>query len=438
VALGVKIGSWSVATSDTVGTTFAQSGFGFVPTALIVWTTARMTDGSSTSLHGRKNFGYCTGTSNRVTTMVNSRDANATTDCDSMIRTDCMCGYVGPTGTFDGAMDLSSFDADGFTPVIDVQHAVAMRYNYIALGGSDLTNVACGTWTEPGSTGVQAIITGLAFQPTFAFLSGTQATATNTRTDDWSQFHGVMDGTSEWVCAYAENHGLTDGDPWSYGRNGECAALFDGTAAINANATNFRASFSSFNSDGLSINVAERTGSRLGSYLALRGPRFKVTSVTTRTDGNNIAITTAGVGTPKLAFLMSNGVAEHSADTPTNGGSYTVGVAESTTSRFAHTMRSEDAAATTNIASHQVSDGVYVKTTTAGVLDAEMDLVSFDSDGATFVMDNTEPASGESWVGVVLFGDASPAITRAPDAGALAWTGYAPSLGFSILMPDEA
>jgi hypothetical protein len=413
VALGVKIGSFTAATTDTVGTTFAQSSFGFVPTAIIMWTTGRSTDGSSTSLHGCISIGYATGTSNRVLTMVNSRDSNATTDNDSMIRTDAMCGYVGATGGFDGAIDLQSFDADGFTPVVDVQHAVNRRYNYIALGGSDLTDVACGTWTEPASTGVQAIVTGLSFQPTIAFLSGTQATATSTRIDDCNIFHGVMTATDQWVCMYGENHGLTEGDPWSYGRNGECAVLLDPAAAIDAGATNFRASYSSFNSDGFSISVTERAASRLGSYLALRGPRFKATSVTTRTDGNAITVTSAGVGTPKLAFAMSNGVAEHSADTPTNSGLVSIGAAESTTSRFAHAVRYEDGSANSNIITHQVQDGIYLKTTTAGVLDAEMDLTSFDSDGASFVMDNAEPASGESWVGLVLFGDAAVGGGRA-------------------------
>jgi hypothetical protein len=439
VALSVKVGNVNVATSDVVTTTIPVSGLGFQPKVLILIAhpNTATTDNTSASQHGRWSYGFSTSTTNRVCVLNNSRDNNATTDTDSMIRTDAACGYISATGVLDGAVDLSSFDADGFTLVVDVQHIIQQRYLYVALGGTDITDATTGTWTEPGSTGVQAVVTGLAFQPTCMILAGNQATATNTRVDDMGHFFAVVDGTNQWVCAYGENHGLTDGDPWSYGRNGECAALFDPAAAIDAGAMNFRATFSSFNSDGLSINVTERAASRLFAYLALRGPRFKATSVTTRTDGNDIVVSSAGVGTPRGCVVLSNGLAEHAADTPTNGGQIAFGAADSISSRFSAGNRSQDAAATTNNIAIVEFDGVYGKSTTAPGVDAVMDLKSFDGDGATFVMDDTEPTTG-SWAGVLLLGDADAAVTRAPDAGALAWAGYAPSLGFSILMPDEA
>jgi hypothetical protein len=405
VALSAARGTFLVATSDVVTTTFAESGFGFQPKALIIWTSNRAdateSDGSATTGHGRTTIGFVASTSSRVAVFAQSRDANAQTDTDSQIRTDAICGFIGPTGSTDGLIDLQSFDADGFTAVVDVQHvSTGARYHWLALGGSDITDVATGTWTEPGSTGVSAVVTGLSFQPSFAMLSGTQGTAAGTIVTDHGLFVGAMTAADQWVSAYAENHSLADGDPWAYGRDGECAAMFDGAAAIDANVTNFRASYSSFNSDGFSINVAERTGSRLFGYLAIKGTGTfaKVTSVTTRTDGNDIVVTGAGVGAPRGMFAMSNLVAEHASDTPTNenGAGICVGAATSISDRACVMTRSQEAAATTNIISGSQYD--------TGAVTALMDVKSVDSDGVTFVMDDTEPTAG-SWVGVILFGD---------------------------------
>jgi hypothetical protein len=414
VALSLAVGRVFASSADAAGTTYAETGLGFQPKVLIVWSTPQSgtstpTDNASTSQHLRWALGFATGTSNRACALAQTEEGSATTDSDSMVRTDCVCGQLSNAGAISGRVDLQSFDADGFTLIVDQQHNASAGYYYIALGGSDLTDAACGTWTEPGSTGVSAVVSGLSFQPTSAFLAGGHATALDTRVDDFGWFLGALTATDQWVMAYGENHGLTDGDPWSYGRNGECAAMFDPGAAINAGALNFRAVFNAFTSDGFSLNVTERAASRLFIYLALRGPRVKVTSLTTRTDGNDIAITGAGVGTPRGCFVASNGLAEHAADTPTNGGVMVLGAASSPTNRHSSMAGSEDAAATTNIYSGVEFDQIFQKLAPGTpTTDALMDLVSLDSDGATFVMDDPEPTTG-SWAGVVLFGDAAAA-----------------------------
>jgi hypothetical protein len=409
----VKVGSIAVLSTDVATTTYAPTSFGFQPKALLIWgnsTGSGLADQTSGSQHGRFCKGFATGTGARYCVAVQAEDNSAVTDNDSMVRDDCVFIHLSNAGASNGRIDVQSIDADGFTLVVDEQFGNSIAIHYIALGGSDLSDVAVGTWTEPGSTGVQTIVSGLSFRPTFGLLALTQGTTINTRADSCGISIGAMDGTNEWVTLFGETNNLTDGDPWSYSRDGECIAMLDPAAAVDANSTNFRASFSSFASDGLAINVAERAASRLGIYLLMRGPRFKVTSIATRADGNDIVVTGAGVGTPRGCLVASNMVAETTADTPVNtaGGAVGFGAAESPTVRRAVSMHTADAAATTSAVNIVEFDEVYARLAHgSATIEALMGLVSFDADGATFVMDDPETGGSEAWAGVVLFGDAS-------------------------------
>ncbi len=418
-ALQTFRGTFLVNSTDTVGTTGSPSGFGFQPKALIVWNGASgsATDNVTTSQHGRFGIGFVASTSSRVLVLVQHEDNSGTVDADSMIRTDAIAGSLTNAGAVSGLIDLQSFDADGFTWVVDDQLAEARNFGYLALGGDDLTNVATGTFAEPDSTGVQSVVTGLSFEPTFAAFIGSQATATNTRADDWRPMIGVTNGSGEWVAVAGDNQGDDPSATRSYGRSGEVLALMDGTPP----ATDCRASFSSFDSDGVNLNFAETTAAgRLFGYLALRGPRTYVTDVLTRTDGNDIVVTGAGVGTPRGILVASTGQAEHSADTPAAPGWMILGGGVSDASRSTQGTRANDNLATTEAVGINETDEILAKSTNGAAIDALMDVKSIDSDGVTFVMDDTEPTAA-SWVGVVLFGDAAAAAGCTPFGGMGFW-----------------
>src|SRR3972149_9729964 len=82
-----------------------------------------------------------------------SIDAGASSDSQfSQNITEIMRAYTDVT-TLDGILDFSSMDADGFTVIYDDQFTQAYRISYLALGGTDLTNVYIGSQQQPASTG---------------------------------------------------------------------------------------------------------------------------------------------------------------------------------------------------------------------------------------------------------------------------------------------
>lgn len=403
MALSVARGSFAVLSTDTVGTTGSPSGFGFQPKALIIYAGASgsAADNVTTSQHGRFCLGLVASTTSRVCVLVQHEDNSAAVDSDSMIRTDAICGSLTNAGAISGLVDLQSFDADGFTWIVDDQLAENRNFSFIALGGTDLTDVAVGTFAEPGATGVQAVITGLSFQPDFAALIGSQAAATSTRTDDAQAMLGVTDGTGEWVVAMCDQQADDPSATRSYGRSGECLALMSGTPP----ATDCRASFSSFDADGLNLNFAERTAAgRLFGYLALQGGSYHVTEVLTQTDTTtDIVVTGAGVGTPRGILVASCGQAEHAADTPAAPGWLIAGAGVSTTDRGSQGTRWNDNVATTEAVGINETDEILAKSTNGAAIEALMDVKSVDADGVTFIMDDAD--ASQSWAGVLLFGD---------------------------------
>jgi hypothetical protein len=301
--------------------------------------------------------------------------------------------------TTDGRADFSSFDADGFTIIIDDQFSADYRIDFLALGGADLTNAAAGLDARDGDTGNHSV-TGVGFQPE-ALLTGFAWTGdANSDHAVWSL--GVATGASNLgVVAWnaVDNQGTSK--TCGYGYDGETLAGPYGDIIY------FRDSFVSFDADGFTLNQLEGTGQSL-VYVALAGGQYSVGDLTTRTDGNDIAESGLGFQPVAVMFASANR-ALSTQDTTTAHGRVSIGAGTSTTNRAVQAISDEDNLATTETATTNQGDAVYAHVVDDAI-EALMDIKSIDADGFTCVMDDTETSA--CWVTYLAIGSAAAAAAE--------------------------
>jgi len=161
-----KVGSFNIDPSKGVTQTQSISGLGFQPKIVLFWwggsTASSDTVAGGTYCVG---FGAAISSGSRFCVAGVSDDAAADSNAARAHYVDsCIRVYSNGEPTLDGIMDFSSMDADGFTLVVDDQFTNAYRISYLALGGTDLTNVYIGNKAEHLVI-EQYQVTGVGFQP---------------------------------------------------------------------------------------------------------------------------------------------------------------------------------------------------------------------------------------------------------------------------------
>ena len=286
-------------------------------------------------------------------------------------------------------------DSGGFTLVITDAFTINLRVHYLALGGSDLTNMATGILTEPGATGNQDVTT-LSFQPDAAifFSSMVSADPPGTQTDATMMIGAAAGATpANAVWAGGSDNSNSPTQTVSYNRAGESIALFD----TSISGTNGRASVSQWLSNGFRLNWAERGGSRRVEYVALKGGLYTVGDLLTQTD-TTTPIVESGFGfSPKAGLLLSNTQAQSSSDTVQNDDAWSAGAFTSSTERGAQGTRDRDNQGTSQAATSVQHSESYVRISTADAVDGMMDIQSVDSDGFTSIMDDADPSAAFVW-----------------------------------------
>jgi len=396
-----KAGAFNIGTGGA-GTTVPVTGVGFQPKVVLYWWSGRTanTDSAGTANHQR-GFGVGVSTTDRRAVCSQSRDNAANAVSDAAHRADAAICSLTTTGAIDGLADHSSMDANGFTLVIDANFATDLRIHYVALGGSLLTDVATGMFTEPGATGNQDV-TGLSFQPDAVVLFSAMIGADPPGTAiDSTMMLGFAAGAGNpndiiWASG-GSNDGTGTMRTASYSRAGESIALFNAPITL----TNGRAEVDAWLANGFSLNWNERAGSRRIHYLALKGGNYLVGDLLTQTSLTTIAETGFGFS-PKGALFVSHNKAQSSADAVQAHDESSVGAFSSTTDRGGHCLIDEDAVPTSDVGTAVEHDELYCNLSTATAIEGLMDIQSVDSDGFTLVMDDADPA--QSFVGYLAFG----------------------------------
>lgn len=389
MALQAKVVTF-LAVDGIVGTTQAITGVGFQPKAILFWTFGSNSAGNQTTnaQDARCSFGFAASPTLRGCTAWFIADNVATMDTSQATRADCcICSVAGAAIT--GRWDLQSFDSDGFTLIVDQDPPAGDNRRIVALclGGTDIVNATTGQWNTPGATGNQDI-TGLGFQPDIVFFiaDGEDGPLPVAHTfAAWCL--GVAKSAAEQAVGWGEAQDASANSITSrYARYDECLLFYDDTLSQH------RATFVSMLSDGFRVNwLASPQAGQPIQYLAIKGGSYRIGNGLTATSLTTVV--TSGYGFAPKAVLVSSPLATavSAAGTPNANLNWSIGAADSPTSRAAHATNEQNGQATSDVWFSQLLDAIYSNISAGAGVVGIMDVQSFDSDGVTFVMDDADP-----------------------------------------------
>lgn len=374
MALSVKVGSFSQPT--TTGNS-SVTGVGFQPKVILFFANSRTSDGSSPGAMFA--FGAGVSSSDRRAGAYSSTDNNSGGQVGfSEGNTRCI-RISDSTGNTLATADFVSHDSDGFTLNWANADANARVINYIAIGGTTLTNVMGGSGAMRTTTGNQSY-TGVGFQPDailFFFTHYSQSTN-----------GGSNAGHSRFTIGYANSSSSRGYSGW-LSRNGENPTVTNRVQKTNRcfgqlTTDSLLSEFDivSFDSDGFTLN--QTTASSTADsfyYVAFKGAQFKVGSFNQATSTGNQS--TTGVGfQPALLMLQSINNTTSSSVLANSRNSF--GAGSSSSARAAIFNGDRDNVATT-ITDTDLDRTSIIKMMTEGTpsTEADGDLNSLDSDGFT-------------------------------------------------------
>lgn len=396
MALNVKAGTFDISSTAGVSDQLQVTGVGFEPKIVILfWSGTTRTSAGAQAEDISFGWGAFVSGSSRFMVGGASNDDSATmASARFQHNLRAMKFHANGSTTEAGGLDGWSMDSDGFTLVYDVVFASSIKCHYIALGGADLTNYKLATRGVATTTGNYSV-TGVGFQPDALLVFCSSVNAAANQASDTIFSMGFTDGTNQAVIAFQDDNGTASSETDGYSYSGELIA-----ASSSANTINIREALVSFDSDGFTMNHIEGTSSYVYHYIALKGGQYKVGTLNTRTDTNDIAIT--GVGfTPEAILFASSVRAQSTQDTLTANAALSFGAATSESERVACGVWSEDGLADSETSAGYHDAAVYMNVRDDAVA-ALMDLKSKESDGFTCVMDTVEPtaASQVMWLAI--------------------------------------
>jgi hypothetical protein len=302
----MALNSYSGSFTITAGASSkAVTGLGFTPKLVIFWggTSAAVTGSVASSMFY---FGASTGNGNNHCNPIVRDQDNVGTSAASRTHSATHCIYkYNATGAVDYSATMTSFDADGFTIGIDDTPATDSVVCFLALGGTDITNVEVGTSTfdttkTAGQT--QDITLSGAFQPTSLIIAtASSSSAAEGSSNDLYSTLGFTDGTSQFSAT-----------AWS--GNGAAAATYrrvlsNTRIAFRENdaSTAYAFNFNSFLSNGFRMGVEiQAPGAYKFMYIAIKGPRVFAGDFVANTTTADVTSESAACGfTPNTLFIMS-------------------------------------------------------------------------------------------------------------------------------------
>jgi hypothetical protein len=402
VTLLAKVGSFDTGTG-AAASNVVVTGVGFQGKVLKLWWSGRTGSADAVgSANIQRGIGWAVSTTSRRAVSSRAEDAQATIDTGRS-NYDTACVVVqSPTNpaTIDGLLDFVSFDADGFTLVVDDQFTASYRIHYQVLGGDDLTDVAIGTIAAVGE-----VVTGLGFQPDCVeFMSGNTGTP-NAPQGGGEMSYGAAISAAEQAVWYGDSvSGGATSASINYCRAGEI------WANSSASVINSRANFVSMDADGFTIDYAELGSAQAIYYLAMRGGRYALGSLLTATNTTPFSETGLGIGTPVTVMFVSAGKVEDAVDTPSANERWIMGAATGAGEQRAMGTWDESGVADSECATAVEHDAVFVNIATTDAVQSIMALASMDADGFTVAMNPAD--AGNQFVWYVAVGSNEPALVE--------------------------
>lgn len=416
MALLFSFGSVQWLTSDALNSTKVITGLGFPPRAIrFYWVGLQSnspTNASSQAVSERRGIGFASSATDRRSVGTFSGDNLADSDCGSVAVNDCVVVTVTGAGAIDGKLDISTFDANGFTLIVDDATPANLTIFYEVWGGDDIQTVTIGDIAEPAATGNQNY-TATGFTSTnvvndqVVMLAGVQSTAAvNTgQANDSGLYAGFTTGTATAnnivVLGNADDASATM-DTDGYARAGDCLAMIV-VAGGNPDA---RAILQSFGTDQFTLNWTNRaTTNRRSIYMAIKGGGWQVGSYTIRQDSGRTAAVTGLPFYLRGISMIGARKTQSAAGTASTQDSIGFGTASGLTSRQTMAVLDEDATASSEIDVAIEYNSLLVFPSAAGGFQARHNLNAWVPDGFTTIVEIDAGGPENEWHGYLSFGD---------------------------------
>lgn len=417
MALDAKV---DVFTLNTSTGNQSVSGVGFQPKVVFFFASPLTTDGIAVDFNISMGVGMSS--SKRGVIGFNDEDGVANTDVTRCIANTRVIQLLDPgRTTIICDADFVSLDSDGFTINITTAPGSAYQVNFLALGGTDLTNVDVGSFSVPGATGNQAI-TGVGFQPDAVMFLGNGDPYTGSPGNDGAFNVGFAKSTTERATLSvasdnANANGYNHRGLWTDGCFSDIYYT-DGTL-------HGKADLVSLDSDGFTINWSVLPGSTDDIiYIAFKGGNYAIGTIDSGTSLGSFSKT--GLGFQGAAgFFLSIG--NNSIGSINTGMELSIGIANASTDDAVIGGVSEHGSASTNTDIFIDSSLVYKNYDLSQTLEGSAGFISWDSDGFTLAMNDADPSANKILY-FVIGGAATPKDSITPLAGNLRKKRFQPLL----------
>jgi hypothetical protein len=408
-------GSVQWLTTDALNATKVVTGLGFAPKALRFYWVGLQSNSPTNAVSGavneRRGVGFAVSNASRRCVGTYSLDNdNGGAQTASVAMNDCVAVTITAAGV-NGRLDISSFDTNGFTLIVDDATPANITVFYEAWGGTDISVAVVGDIAEPAATGNQNYtVTGFtnAGNDQVVMFAGVQSTsAVNTVLEQDSGlcvgFASSTLAANNVVVVGNSDLGSDATDTDGYCRQGECLAQIT-IAGGNPNA---RASLSAWGTDQFTLNWAARaTTNRRNIFLAIKGGRWQASSYTIA--GNTLNSTTTVSDFPfylKGISLIGRMTAQNASATSTVQDRIGFGSGSSTTSRNSAGILDSNNADPSAIGTIVRYDSVLSFPTTTAVA-ATYDINAFGLNSFQIIVDTAGGVASE-FQGYLAFGSPS-------------------------------
>jgi hypothetical protein len=416
MALNFAHGSVDWLTTDALNATKVITGLGFTPKALrFYWVglrSASPTNGVSGAVNERRGVGFAVSNASRRSVGTFSLDGdNGGSQCGSVAMNTCIAVTVTAAGAVDGQLDISSFDADGFTLIVDDVTPANITVFWEAWGGSDITSAVVGDIAEPAATGTQNYTVsgftsdGLNQCVMFAGVQSVNAVNTGQGQDSGLcvGFASSTASTNNVVVVGNSDTGSDPTDTDGYCFQGDCLAQI----VIAGGNPNARASLSAWGTDLFTLNWTSRaTTNRRNIFLAIKGGSWSASAYTIA--GDTLNSTTTVLDLPFFPLrgisLIGRMTAQSTAGTSTAQDRIGFGSGLSTASRNSAGILDNNNADPTAVGTIVQYDSVLSYPTAAGAVTATYDINAFNLNQFQIIVDTAGGVASE-FHGYLAFGD---------------------------------
>jgi hypothetical protein len=409
-------GSVQWLTTQAATTTIPVTGLGFTPKAIrFYWVGLQSnspTNLASGAVNERRGVGFAVSAASRRCVGTFSLDNdNGGAQTGSVAMDTCVAVTVTAAGTVDGQLDISSFDASGFTLIVDDATPANITVFYEAWGGQDITVAAVGDIAEPAATGNANYTVngftddGLNQCVMFAGVQSVNAVNTGQGQDSGMcvGFASSISSTNNVVVVGNSDTGSDPTDTDGYCFQGDCLAqiIIGGGTAVNA-----RATLSAWGTNQFTLNwTARATSNRRYIYLAIKGGSWQASSYTI--EGNTLNATTTVSELPfflRGLSLIGRMTAQNTAATATAQDRIGFGSGISTASRNSAGILDNNGQDPTQVGTIVQYNSVLSFPTGAGAVQATYDINEFNLNSFQIIVDTAGGVASE-FHGYLAFGD---------------------------------